>query len=502
MTDRPARRPHPLSRRLLAIAWDAHTVAGTLTGAVLLVILTTGTLLPFHDALHAWSEDATRQPTAGEGLDHLFDPWAVHGVGARGMFVVLPEGPGERAEVWIDGPGSDDVSLFVDGATGDAVVATSHVARDLEWLHYLYHLPYGFQLTGLLGIVATVSLITGVLIHLRDLIPTFGRLRRTPWRARMADLHALLGTVLVGPMLVFTLTGAIIGSISLSAFVHGALTFEGDREALRTAASLETWPEASGNPLPLPPPRAILERGAQELGRPVDWLYTVAPGDAAAVWEVGAAAPAGFGHEEVTWRQADGAVVHTLTRANEPPIRWVQRVTWALHFGTWGGWPVLVLYGLVGLASTALVASGLAVWRCRVLTGWRATAVDVSGVGATLGLTTAVGLTLLANRVVPTGWSGRPDAETALLFGAWALTLVVPWVLGARRSIAVLAAATAASWASAVGVSLTQVLTAGDHLQPFDAIAVVVVVLSLLGTRAASAPENRRTPKEAAHARA
>jgi uncharacterized iron-regulated membrane protein len=45
-----------------------------------------------------------------------------------------------------------------------------------------------------------------------------------------------------------------------------------------------------------------------------------------------------------------------------PVGRRIMRLVPDLHFGTWGGLPVKLLYGLVGLSPTVLFITGLLMW--------------------------------------------------------------------------------------------------------------------------------------------
>jgi len=188
---------------------------------------------------------------------------------------------------------------------------------------------------------------------------------------------------------------------------------------------------------------------------------------------------------------------------------------YGLHIGHFAGPILRWLYFICGLASTAMIGTGLVIWlgkrqlkhaKSGVLP-FELRVVEVLNIASMAGLVVAVAVFFLANRLLPAELAGRADQEVNAFFIAWALSVVhallrkgrTAWVeqlgLAAVLFIAVPLINLATPWS--LGVTLAQ----GDWtLAGFD--------LTCLGAglflgwaawkmqRAGSAVSVKKTPRE------
>ncbi|MCB9680598.1 MAG: PepSY domain-containing protein [Alphaproteobacteria bacterium] len=491
------RKPHPLSRDTLALVWDVHTAAGVLAAPLLLVILVTATALPVHGTLMAWADPFVRAGAAGPGHAHVLD--GVGAVPVDGIELHLPGEAGGLAERTVEATDGTEVVRWVDGSTGASVPERSHIVRDLYYLHFFYHLPKGAWLAGGVGLVLSLSLLTGVGVHLRDLLPQLGRLRRRPERARRADLHTLLGTVLSLPLAVVSVTGAMLCLGTVFAGAHVVTTFAGDRGAAAHELGYD-WAIAEGAPTtaPLPDVDTLIARARAELpGLDPHWIKLSHPGADDAVAYV-------YGHlpglarlgAQVDLSLTDDRVLRVAAPRTATPTATINRWGVALHFGDWGGLAVRLAYVLVAVGSVALTLYGVAVWRLRHPTGAFARGVEVATVVASAGLFAALSAALLSAQALPLDLPGRGPWQTGLLFAVWGLTVPVAARWPARRATAALLTAAAAWLAVAAAWSLLATAPGPAALLASGRVAMVVTDGVLLAVAAAAALGARQLGQE------
>ncbi len=434
----PKTRPHPLSKRNLALLWDAHTAVGVLIGPLLLIIFVTACFVPVQEYLTGWSEPFLRAGAQGPGYAHVFDPVGdapvdalhLHLLGDAGGLVELELEPPE-------GSGLEETTLWVDGSTGEWRPQVSEVVHEIYNLHFFYQVPGGIYVAGLVGLTLCGALLSGILVHLRDLVPHFGRLRKRPVRARRADWHTLLGTLLAPWLLILAITGAMLGLANLYVGSHVPTAMDGDvREAWRHMGY--GWPESEGDAVPghVPDLDRTIARAREVLpGLEPHWMGFERPGAEDAVVNV-------YGHlpgvpalgAHVGMVEATGEVLQVNDPDTDPPGGTVNRWGIALHFGDWGGTFVRLAYIAIALASVGLSLFGMVVWRSRNRKGRFARAVEVLTVVCSVGLLTAIGAALASSQLLPLVMDDSGWWQTAVLFGGWLLTVPVAWAVPASRA--------------------------------------------------------------------
>ena len=442
------------------ILWDVHAWTGVVSGLVLYVMFFTGAFVLFRSELRSWSFGPQPPP-----VERSVEEAAAPLLAARADVAWLFELGDDGARV-IGGQmrarGQRD-HFTIDGRSGALVQEWTAVERILWHLHFLYQLPFGFYLSGFFGLALVLAIVTGVVIHWRNIPSQLLRFR--PGRAAKivwTDAHKVLGTVGLPFLLVFGLTGTIICLGPLLLQAHTAATFGGDHDqAEEILGFVHADVEPAGAPGPRLPYDALIARAKAAVpGLEPEWIRFQHPGDANEVLNVYGARVRGepFGHATVLLRAADGAVLAANAPATRGPGAIATAAAFALHFVSYGGTAIRLVHALLALGGCAIILSGFAVWLARREAArasrpnrWLLSLVIGTGAGLPLG-TAAL---FAASRALPADLPWRVGWENVALFGTWfAATLYAFAPLPRRRVMRDLLLAAGALWGAAALLDL------------------------------------------------
>jgi hypothetical protein len=289
--------------------------------------------------------------------------------------------------------------------------------------------------SGLLAVALLLAIVTGVLIHLKDIVRQFHQFRpgKSP-RVLWSDMHKVLGVMGLPFQLLYAYTGALIvlAPLLLGAFVGPV--FGGDEK--RAEAVFWGTPEAPAEKPGAPAvmlsldelaarARAVEPRLAPESYRV---LYPEhANGSVDVQGPIQGTTPESYG--AVRLRLVDGNVLHVDSPAAETALgatfRWVR----GLHYAYFGGLPLRCLFFVLALATAATILTGNWVWLARRESrrespGNLLLAGLTVGVGA--GTLVAIAALFLTSRLLPfdlrdRGWAEEIVFVSVFVFcAAWA----------------------------------------------------------------------------------
>ena len=428
-----------LSRHAFVRFWDVHAWIGVLGGLVLYVMFFAGGFALFRGELGDWQEGGAAGVAGGSAETvgvlverALADRWQR----LESVDVALPIEGARFVEVrWKVRSGDERGEMNLDTATGALAPATSQLATILYWLHFLYHpkAVWGMYVAGLLGVAMLLAIVTGVLIHLKDLATQFHQFRpRKSVRVLWSDMHKVLGVMGLPFQLMYALTGALLCLVSVAMAFFVGPVFGGDR----SAATASLW----GEP---PSVEAAARSGpaGQRLGvdallararvavpgfRP-EYIQLEKIGDPAATvsfW--GERAGRLFRRGDIVLRAADGALlaetVSSYPTATAATTRWVS----GLHYAWFGGAAAKALYALLAAATCLTILTGNWIWLARrearaEAAGHRLLSKLTIGVGG--GVLVGTAALFWANRLAPT--IVRPAVEAWAFFGVWTICAVL-----------------------------------------------------------------------------
>lgn len=351
-----------LPPKFVARMLSGHTVVGLAASALLYILCLSGTLMVFHEEFLRWE-----QPGAPEFLDYqpaVVETAALNAL-AQGdpqphdFYIALPVSDMPRMTVT-----SDENSWYAD-ANGELRETVSHPWRDfLEKLHYYLTLPgvWGLTLVGLLGVLMTALVISGLLSHPKLFRDAFHLRRKGNERLRETDTHNRLGAWAAPFHLVIAYTGATLGLATLAAYLLLPVSEYRDLEEFFSPV-FGTELEGDETPAPLADIPAALDNFNAEYPDLVPW-YVVFH-DPATVGQSAyllAQHPRRLVYGDNYNFDAQGRLTGTVGLATGTLGQQVTASLYPLHFGSFGGIWVKLVYGVLGILACVMTASGMNIW--------------------------------------------------------------------------------------------------------------------------------------------
>lgn len=301
-------------------------------------------------AIQAAMEQAVRR--IGDGVEHVY---------------ITPPTPAlPRLVVMTDAHGKHETfAADVSGRLTDVgePVWTEFMTR----LHINLHLPqtWGMFVVGLTGVALLSSLISGVLAHPRVFKDAFHLRWGGSKRLQEADLHNRLGVWALPFHVIVSLTGALLGLTTIIVGVLAMAMFQGDT----SKAYALFLPPIVDDPRPaasLPNLVAALE-ATQRLspGSTPTFVGLEHPLEQGQAVVVNASLPNRLVAADSFYFDGQGRMLDASKTTETNLGEKILGSLGPLHFGWFGGIVVKLAYGLLGLALTAVTASGVAIWLAR-----------------------------------------------------------------------------------------------------------------------------------------
>jgi uncharacterized iron-regulated membrane protein len=437
--------------------WDAHSATGIVIGLALFVLFATGALLLFRGEIRQWEEPSVRVSTAASNstesrpsLDALTRP-VLDSLGKGGavpsyVYMTLPEdGHGNLYMHVSGGVVGGSRNTWIHPQTGAWVANPDEgaVTQTLYYLHFFFQFGrWGLYLAGLIGLFGFLAVTTGTLVHLHRIVKDFFQFRPgTKLRVAWADAHKVLGTIGLPFQTMYVFTGAYLGLVGLIALPYASILFDGSMATYYQKAGyyappveMDSVQTADGRPA-----LAGLVARADRQWTDFEPETVVATGlgtPTGRVEVIGATRGAVFGGTgAVVFHGQTGEMLLTESPQNAGALNEAVQSMEMLHFATFGGMALKVLFFLLAVASCAVILTGNLTWLEIRRTQDRAVVTVLSRLtaGVATGLLPATALLFLADRWVPAA-VGSPDWwADMVLFGSWGLA--VCYAL-ARRNVA------------------------------------------------------------------
>jgi uncharacterized iron-regulated membrane protein len=348
--------------------WDLHAWAGLLASLLAYVMFFFGTWTLFHAPLQNWQEPRGPVPTLAE-VDGILDAAVASGeVSARRVRIFLPRerSPG-LSLTYMDAAGERQYRLI---ERHGIVEPRSELADLFYGLHYLQppSAPrWLYVVAGLVSALLLLVIVTGTLIHLRQLWGQLHQFRIDKGaRVALSDAHKLLGVLGLPFVAVYAFTGAWLGLDSVLAPRVDTFVFGSDERA----ASVAKY----GAETPPPPPS-----GQRRARRPLAELLARAeraplppgvtphdPNDCRSVYlhhldDRNGTAEFHCGPSRVLLRQVDASLV-VPAQASTTWLTRLGEVPYAMHFVEFARWPLRALYALLALAGCGAILTGNWLW--------------------------------------------------------------------------------------------------------------------------------------------
>jgi uncharacterized iron-regulated membrane protein len=480
--DRP--RGWPLAPATVRAVLSGHGILGLAFAAVIFLVCLTGTLAVFVHDLERWEQPGLPRvdAIAPAVLERAVTAARAGSPAQTTFYIGLPSATEPGASIIAYRPTEERAWMIApDGALAAKRTPFADFLLDL---HIALHLPrsWGGFVVGLAGVALLSSLVSGILAHPRIFKDAFHLRLGGARRLQEADVHNRLGIWALPFHLTIALTGALLGLSTLIVGVLAMLLYRGD-SAKVYALFVDPPPAVDATPAPPTPLGPLLaEAQGRAPGATPRQIVVERLGRADARVTITSERDRLLVPQDTTSFDTFGRVVKDQHPADLAAGTRILGGIGQLHFGWFGGLPVRLLYGLLGLATCVVTSSGVTIWlarrrdKGRPVPRWeRLWSATVWGQPLALllaALVAAIGAT------VPPVWIWLA-AAIVLLAGAGVSTL--PAIL--------------LSQALRLAVALTAILLGLIHLirEPYELTGLAIDALLLVGGIAIIAQQRRGT---------
>jgi uncharacterized iron-regulated membrane protein len=357
----------PLSPATVRAVLSGHGILGLAFAAIIYLVCLSGTLAVFVHDLERWE-----QPAAP--IVSRIDDAAI----ARALDAVRRQAPAGTT-LYVSLPSADELGAAIVAyspsferewsvnAEGGLVEKATPFSEFILNLHIALHLPrsWGEFIVGLAGVALLSSLISGILAHPRVFKDAFHLRLGGSRRLQEADLHNRLGIWALPFHVVIALTGALLGLSTLIVGVLAMLLYRGDTAKVY---GLFVDPPLAVNaaPAPLPPLSTLLAEARRRApDAPPHLLVIENAGRADARIIVTSERDRLLVPQDTTSFDASGRVLKDQHPRDLVAGTRILGGIGQLHFGWYGGLPLRILYGVLGLALCVVTSSGVTIWLAR-----------------------------------------------------------------------------------------------------------------------------------------
>lgn len=381
------------SSKRVARSLEAHASIALALGALIYILVLTGTLSVFNREMQRWEQPTAPEMTAitpqaaAVAAKSVFESEAIP---STHLYINFPQADLPRTVV------TTDTQAFFANADG-TIAGKEHFpwTQFLLDLHYYLHLPQvlGLTLVGAMGVFLLGMSLTGFMAHPRIFRDAF-TFRRGAGLLPLIDLHNRLSVWSAPFHISNALTGALLGLASVLAFAIAAASFQGDTEQV-FAPVFGGEPEAVSGAAPLANiDRSLRYMVAEFPELPPNFFILHDPGTAGQHMSIIARHPDRLIFGDYYNFDAAGEYQGNVGMSDGTIGQQIIGSVYYVHFGNWGGLLIKIAYGILGLALCVITASGLRIYFLRrrqkgneaprLEAGWEAI---VWGVPALLSLT-------------------------------------------------------------------------------------------------------------------
>ncbi|TRX60736.1 PepSY domain-containing protein [Fulvivirga sp. M361] len=439
-----------LGNRAYNVLFHTHTVAGIVISFALFVIFYAGAFALFRHEIYQWENPNARVQQRGElnyekALEEVDKAYGLdwHAV----TNIIFPEDKNPFLLVYGEFHDTDStterMAAYVEPGTyrvQDIKKPPTTLGETIYHLHYFRQIPViGLYLSGLVALFFLFASVTGILIHWKNLLTKFyAFLVEGKWKQIWTNAHTVLGVIGLPFQMMYAITGAFFGLLTLILLPSVLFLFEGDSSKVFNIIRPENGVELNHDAKP------AKNITLSVLKKQIEQAY---PG-----YHASRAVVRNYGLEDalITWKIEDGKGVTSrgsiaMYMSDGVPIDEISfsptqknynfgviEMISKLHFGEFGGFPVKVVYFILSMITCFMILSGVLIWRTardndKYTQKQRAFHHRVTKVylAICLSLFPAMAVIFIANKLVPMDLEGRTSLVNAVFFSSWLILLVI-----------------------------------------------------------------------------
>lgn len=425
-----------------------HTWSGLIVGWVLYAMFLAGTVSFWREEITRWTQPEIGARVAADvDVAHAQRYLQSHAPHAAQWDIALPDARSAGVSVSFREkatPGTAAMESIVLDGDGDPVnVRATEGGGFFYRLHFdMHYMPiiWGRWISGICAMAMLIAIVSGVITH-KKIFADFFTFRPGKGQRSWLDGHNALAVLALPFHLMITYTGLV--TLMTIYMPWGADGSSGSRNAL-FAEIIPSYlaPLATGVEKPLVDLRVAIDTASKAWsGGHVATLKITQPGDTAARIVAERAGADRISSNQVTV-QMDGTTGAILAASKPESAGVLTRGGMiGIHAGRFAPLEMRWLYFLLGVAGTAMVATGLVLWTvkrrvqlpdpARPHFGFRL--VERLNVAFVAGMPLGMSAFLWANRLLPTAMVDRAAWEIHTMFIVWGVALLHAGIVTPRK---------------------------------------------------------------------
>ena len=361
--------------------YDLHSWSGIVLGLLVFIVSFTGCLALFDHELKSWEDPAKRLSIAQEPAEIMpsLEAWVdknTQGGKVQRVIFRYPDlyRPFFRAFMSVKHEGEDKTQttheILWDTHTAEPLLVKEPALsewildfhRDLMWPSTLGGRTVGRSLVGVVGIILMLSIITGIITHTKIIREFFTLRVNRSIHLKWQDMHKVIGLWSLPFSTMIAFTGAFLGLIAILAPLAAVLAFKGDTDALLRAVNDESS-DASGIQAQMYSVDEVANYNFPNTDRLPSQLTISHWGDKNAEYRVAYESVKELSRvDTVILNGATGSHIKTTPSSKVSPANRASNTITPLHYATYGGISLKVLYFVLGIFLCIVTATGLMVW--------------------------------------------------------------------------------------------------------------------------------------------
>ena len=417
-----------MKKTTLSHLTHAHGWLGIIISAVLFLVFFAGSISLFRFEIFQWSVQPTQQVTTGEILPvSKIMELAIEGheFNAKEHLTVLaPIENKPYYRVYVDlieeQAGREYVGLLMDPVTGEIIGELDQffLADFLYKLHRDLNLSKpGLYLIGFVTLFFAFILISGIFIHAKKLFKNFFKYRtQSNQRSQLLDMHNVIGTISLPFTLMYALSGLIFNLVIIYQISFALILYKGDQDALLADAGIhDLHVEWQGVPVKFTHIDQMVEQYAKEMRHPPEVIRMYNYGDQSAVMNlIGHVGDTFAMRYDVAVQLAGGKELYKDDESQHSEVIHGTDVLAVLHFGSFAGVDIRLIFFVLGMAVCALIVTGNLLWiekrQKKQNASYRSVSVMTKiTLVSTLGVGLACCVAFFVERIVPLSFITRAD---------------------------------------------------------------------------------------------
>ncbi|WP_027077104.1 PepSY-associated TM helix domain-containing protein [Maribacter antarcticus] len=437
-----------LKPRLHNVMFHTHTVSGIVISFALFVCFYAGAVALFMDEIYRWENPKARfEAPNPDGIDYdkvlhstrlnapnldLSKRFSFTPPNEQNPFIwfygnlTTDKEKSERFQASIN-PHTYKVTPFKEPKT--------HMIRTIYELHYFRQLPViGIYLSGFVAFFFLFAIFTGILTHWKNIITKFYAFTtKGNWKQIWINSHTSLGVIVLPFQITYAVTGALLGLSILLLAPSAYLLFDGDTneiiKAVKPDSAIPYDEDAQALENGVSFNRIIQAISAKYPDKKITFITTNKFNKEDGTIAVSVDDKTGISGDGIfVYGRKDGKLLEAVVPDNKSYAKGVYGVLKKLHYATYGGIFLKIIYFILAMITCYIIISGIMIWRTardnlKYTQKQRAFHHRVTKVNLAICLSMfpAIALIFIINKVVPMALENRILYVNSMFFLGWLL---------------------------------------------------------------------------------